>query len=778
MPYKDPAAKREATRRAMRKAAAAGKDYARLNSTARRNKVKKASKEWPLPCFVAIDGEGTNQPDGTQWYTLLAAKSLAGPVGRWGDSRTAHIENYRTGLSTEQCLNFLLDIGYWHSNTYVSFFFNYDVAKMLHDLDRDTLAALWHGGWVIWATSRGDRYYIKWIPSKMLEVGEVKPDVDLSDLERFRPIKHCVRRTTIYDTSGFFQCAFVKALKDWKVASDVDLNLIEGMKGKRNDFTKEERAAIRGYCLKECEYLCKLMDALARALWDAELYLRSWHGAGAIANALFEKFGVADHLEGPPAEVEEAVLGAYFGGRIELFQQGYFERGVLDYDLNSAYPSAAISLPSLAGARWEHISSPERREVFSTPDALWLCSWDVTEPLNKSGSQRRNPGLVGPLPFRERGRIYFPFRAGRTWVHSEELATAMRLFGAEKFTLHEGWRLIPATAHKPFGFLKAVAQERIRAKLSGEMKHIPLKLGMNSIYGKLAQGQTDPHRVPKYLSYYLAGRITARTRAVMLSAAIAAGPGVVAIATDGLFTTTPVLGLPIGALPGTWEDASATETPMLFVQPGIIFSESGQVHKTRGFGKKSLSYFDYQQEYTDDVSVPPGVFPRLADERERRRILKRIHATGAYTVPGLKTIWLSDGPTGRVPYRERRFIGIGGTVSRNSEDAWDSFGRWLDVERELRFFIGGGKFYIDGEWDIGATHTALPDGYERISDLVYRLEPCDCSELASEPYVKPHLIDESGALDLMRLIEMPEYREILRSEQPDWEGRARIEEQL
>lgn len=784
MPYKDPAVARAKSAERMRKAAAAGKDYARLNSKARRKAKKQYDGPPRKPTFVAIDGEGTNQPDGDQWYTLMVARTIDGYVDPVTDSKVSHIEKYgRGGLATETCLQWLLDIGFYRNQTYVSFFFNYDVNKILHDLKYEELLALWQGNWIAWQ-GKQDVYYIKWIPSKFLEVAEYRGEPD----EKFNPHKHLGRKITIYDTSGFFQSSFVKALEDWGVLTQEQVQSIAEMKARRNDFQAEERADIYRYCQRECYSLCVMMNRLADALWDAELYLREWHGAGAIAKYMFTKYGVKEHLETHPPEAEDAVLGAYFGGRIEMFQQGYFPEGLYDYDLQSAYPSAAITLPSLKGAIWTHRSFEQPRKpsgtglsmslisptVTSHMDGLWLLSWDVTEKLKGSRSKYRIPGLIGPLPHRSGGRITFPFQGGPTWVHAEEAKTAVDIFGAENFTLHEVWSLDITTDDLPFKFLAHMARERIAAKKAGQSKHKPMKLGMNSVYGKLAQGQTDPNKVPDFLSYYHAGRITARTRAKLLRAGVSAGPALVAIATDGIFTTAPIRGLEFGDMPGSWEDATGHREPTLVVAPGILFSESGQIKKTRGFSRTSLTYGDTLGDGRD-VRIAQRLVPAGSSSDREREILrdaaKRSRDGSLIPIPGLKTIWLRDNTSGSVSYLERRFVGIGGSIAAGREEI---FGRWLETYRSFKFFYNGYKWYVPNSFEDakrGRDYTDL-DAYILPDDYIERehvrfLVPYGFDE-PSELYIKPHLIDDTASEELRKMIRVAEDDFDARQEQPDW----------
>lgn len=677
---------------------------------------KEERQQRPVPHFAAFDGEGTNQENGDQFYTLLC---WTGP-----DGSEDYIENYRTGLSTSACLNFLVKHKPAYNTINTGFFFTYDVTKIIRDLTQTEKMALWESGWIIWQDDRTPlRYYIRFIPNKIFKVGVIAHEVTHPTRETFNPNKDLVKSTTLFDVSGFFQVAFVKALKQWDVALDV-VDRIAAMKAKRNDFAEESPDAIRTYCFRECHALTELLDKLARALWDADLRLTSWHGAGAIADALFRQHGVQEHLEDVPAAVLPACLGAYFGGRAEIFRQGIIGEPVHDYDLQSAYPSAAISLPSLKGATWEHDTSTATTSATSHDWTLALVSWDVVEIVGRRGIPY---ALPGPLPHRYKGRVSFPYEAGPTWVHGLELRAALAIFPAECFTIHEAWILHPATDDRPFAFLTEVARERIRAKAAGEWKHIPMKLGMNSVYGKLAQGQIEETRQPAFLSYFWAGAITAMTRAKLLLAAHQAGYGLVAIMTDGLFTTQEVA-LPLGHEPGTWEYAGSIDNPII-IQAGIMYSRDGSLSKTRGFGKDSLNY-----------------------------------ETAC-------SIWRQDGALGMIEYTERRFIGLGSCTARND---FETYGRWLTVDRLVHFQM------------LTAPKTQWPDalGFYWGYDLArwpdhqpesFWVVPKDFGSIASEPFVpRPLHTDDAAwaALDERTRQEIEDLRlyKIEHYDQPEWDG--------
>lgn len=54
----------------------------------------------------------------------------------------------------------------------------------------------------------------------------------------------------------------------------------------------------------------------------------------------------------------------------------------------------------------------------------------------------------------------------------------------------------------------------------------------------------------------------------------------------------------------------------------------------------------------------------------------------------------------------------------------------------------------------------------------------DFTGIESEPYVKPHLVDDSASVELLTLLEQEEHMEAERLDQPDWAGYDLIEEEI
>jgi hypothetical protein len=485
----------------------------------------------PAP-FIAIDGEAI---DGR--YVLLA------------DSTGRHLLSPRMDdLKTRDCFEFLLSIP--RPSIPVCFGLNYDVNQWLSNLPRSKLSELWERHY----TYHGD-YRLEWIPGRWFSVKAIDG-----------------RFARVNEVFGFFQSSFVAALESWGFDAPPEL---QAMKRARGTFSKADERRVIAYCKSECRLLVKLMDELRAACQETGATPRSWIGAGSIATALLAREGVADHHAydldlADENTVERAILGAYFGGRVELLHQGVHSR-VRSLDLRSAYPAAALELPSLRGARLRH----RRRFAPEREHAIWRVRWDLDRGT-----------LIAPFPVRHKLSIYYPLE-GEGHYHATEVRAA--LAAGYPLEVLEGWVLEQKDDARPFSFVRRVYRERARLKAEGRAAEKALKLGLNSVYGKLAQGYGYGAR-PRWQSYFWAGYITARTRARVLETMTRTG-SVVMVSTDGVFTRSskPKIATE-GAALGSWE---AGALDLLFAaQPGVYqgFTAERELLKSRGFFAREVDY--------------------------------------------------------------------------------------------------------------------------------------------------------------------------------------------
>lgn len=490
--------------------------------------------------FVAWDGEGiTYAGDQAQSYVLFGAST--------GDSIM------KPTLRSTDCFDLLLSVANSATNAiHVGFALQYDCNMMFRDLTRRHLFVLYRHNKVKW-----EGYKIEYRPGKWLTVR--KDD----------------RTVRLYDVWGFFQSSFVVACERFLGKDDPELVRIREGKKARSSFTFDQLDTfIVPYWEAELRLLIRLMESLRDDLETADLTLRSWHGPGAVANAVFRQQRIdRARSNDVPIEVNRAAQYAYAGGRFELFRCGHHPGTVYEYDINSAYPAAIARLPNLNEGQWE------RSQEFD-PDSFGVWHVDYRAEVDP----RRQFLDPQPLFCRDRkGNVSFPPHVeGWYWTPEARLA-------AEHVT--HGWRFVPRSEELPFTFVGDMYRTRQAWKKAGNSAEKALKLALNSLYGKMAQRAgwkkpTDP--LPRWHQLEWAGFVTSSTRALLWQAIVQAGPSLLAVETDAVFTTRP-LELDVGDALGQWEESSFDW--ITYLQSGFWFAgKDGDVTEHyRGFDRGSIT---------------------------------------------------------------------------------------------------------------------------------------------------------------------------------------------
>lgn len=486
-------------------------------------------------------------------FCFLDGESIAGKFVLLRSSRRDRLANLN-GLTTLQCLNFLCDVRKRHGKmVYCGFVFSYDVNMILGDLPKRKIAFLWETGSVYW-----QGFVIRYRHRKEFGVRRIADDA----------------RLTVWDTFGFFQSSFVKALESWGIC---DPSEIAAMKARRSTFTIADFPQIDRYCAQECAHGQKLMEGLQDALDFAGVRLMRYDGAGAVAAGMLKIRGVKAHNAALPKYVERAARGAYYGGRIECVKFGRAAGTVYAYDLISAYPAALRSAPCLACGEWFRGFKRDATHVLAR------VSWNLD-------------GNVMPFPWRAPdGSIYFA-RRGRGWYWFSEISAAWRALDAGivsgTIKVHEAISFVPGCEHAPYGWIDETFRTRAQWKREGNAAEKVLKLGLNSLYGKCAQRVGHGHKRPTYHQIVWAGMTTAATRAALYKASFPAiaNNTLLFYATDAIACLDP-LDLPPGdgQRPGGWECERFDGATI--VQSGVYWL-GGEIAKTRGFDVGDLTESD------------------------------------------------------------------------------------------------------------------------------------------------------------------------------------------
>ncbi len=539
--------------------------------------------------FMAWDGEGWDCQ-----YTLLA--NSAGESIEWD-----------SGLSTEECLDFLLKASPDYNHVWYGF--GYDVTMMLKDLPLLALnqkkyaracelrATLDRKEWWKtavegslqelndWGQTTWEGYRITYIPKKVfaVSVGRKKDGT--------------YRRFSSWDSIGFFQGSFISTLRKW--LGEVPDIITEG-KAARENFKAWPFPRVKEYNFEECRLLVLVMDKLRESLRDADLPVDAFHGSGAVASVWLQRHGASRFLAYPPEDMRHAVACAYVGGRIEPGGWG-LAMPAGHADINSAYPWAMANLcPDLSLLRWIKIEAG----MIETDATRWkVCEQGLYHIQWRS--RKPNP-LWFPFPFRDkRGSVCYPPN-GEGWVWGVELASILKHWPRDAWGVDilEAW-LPEGPIVLPFRqAIEEAFEQRAKWKSEGNFAQEALKLALNSLYGKTAQTKGWGDKEPPFRSLIWAGLITAGARAKIAEAMAKARFRVALVMTDSIFTFGELpVGLPTGKGLGRW--SVDDEIGSVAVAGAGLYQvyrrdqspvESG--FKQRGFGDAEFDFGKIVAEWT------------------------------------------------------------------------------------------------------------------------------------------------------------------------------------
>lgn len=513
-------------------------------------RVERVERLSARPPFVGCDGEGCGTDDlGRQLYMLF----------RMGERELFTGE----ALSTQEILDFICDEP--KGSILVGFSFGYDVTMILRDLPANQQMRLFQPKESEEGKSRYTWYKnfdIEYLPKQYFRV---RRSVTVNG--KRKPVKDSAR--TIYETFGFFQCSFVKAINNFDCGTKYQREQIALNKTRRSDFDVIDKTE-RDYCALECELLSELITKLRDYCYAAGIYPHSWNGAGKLAAALhktYETIQANEVKERVPRHVLDLANMAYYGGRFEITRTGYINQPVYEYDIRSAYPDAMRKLPCLKHGKWSEANAGEIRAA-SKAGKLYVAA--ITFDHRESGAGR----LYGfPVRTRE-GHLFWPKQGGGVYWSPE--IEAAKAIGA-KVHYRAGWIYEKQCQCDIFGWVETLYE--YRRSIGSNGPGYPIKLGINSLYGKLAQRIGNG----KYSNMVWAGLITAFTRAKLLEA-IALAPGrIVMLATDGIYSLDP---LPVveGTKLGEWEHEKLDG--LFIVQPGLYWCPAKRKRKSRGLPGK------------------------------------------------------------------------------------------------------------------------------------------------------------------------------------------------
>lgn len=614
--------------------------------------------------FIGIKGEGW-EVQGTDELTLLCAS----------DGSELYDPN---GIPFFTVLQWLFSIKCQHPDAvFVTHCASWEITHILKALrEKARRELLTHGVVNISCPhATGVIYRLEYRAGKWLTVS----------LRYFHEFRYRTAMTvTLYDLFGYQSCSLLEAVARMRCAARAELYALLTLRPLKSQFGPGMIGRVRDYTRTCCNLHAKYADAINTALLSEGIRIHKWHGPGVIASSILRANNVKDHIHRPADDdVNSAVLSAYYGGRIQTLQVGIFSqnfathttlksgvkvpkgnRPYYGYDIHSAYPSAMAELPSMRDAEAVRLSEYDP----SFPVAIYKVTWEVpaSEPF-------------GPFPFRMYDmKLEYP-RNGTGWHHAVELDAARETFPSGTFTVLEGIGFkCPHAAERPFTFVRALYNRRREKKRARDHSQLVLKLALNSLYGKLAQGAAYfSSDAPSSQSYIYAGLVTAMTRAKILRATAKHRAAVLEICTDGLITSAP-LPVKISSDLGGWK-----RTPYA----SVFIIKSGFHRLTPLKGK--------------DVIACRGF--RLREVNWRK----------------LERCWLKFGPAGVCSIKTQQFQSLA-LDTRHP-------GRWETVKKRLAFWPRrnsgpepthpfGWTYRIPSERSVGESSQFVPGLYGNLED--------------------------------------------------------------
>ncbi len=406
---------------------------------------------------------------------------------------------------------------------------------------------------------RFEQYTIEYIPNKCFKI---------------RKKHHSV---IFYDVAQFFNSTLQQAFQS--NIGKLDQSYLV-MKEKRSElsptFYRRNTTIVRKYCIQDCNYAKQLSEKWIQLFFDAfGFYPLKWYSSGYLAERVLINNGIEfPKFDSIPYEIQELAYRSYFGGRFEMLKRGFIGKAYL-YDINSAYPFAITKIPDLSNGQWiqsKLIHDKANLGFFKIQTNIPDCKY------------------IPPFPFRAQNNIIFPSGRFETYVTLEELRACEN---ANFYKILESWQFIPNSITYPYKeFIDKLYQKRLDLKSNNDPLQLPIKIILNSIYGKT--GQKVNRVIGNLFNPVIFAFITgfARAQLYRFVAENDLEKQVIAFATDSICTTKK-LNIDSNKLGEFSFDGSSDD--IFFLQNG--FYRFNGKWKQRGFGKLSGKEIEHLETF-------------------------------------------------------------------------------------------------------------------------------------------------------------------------------------
>lgn len=571
-------------------------DVNRNGARTRKRKLIRDSGSYPLPEFIAVDGEGV--PDETctgQKYVLLGV----------GDRQT---EN-PSGLSFQEVCSFLYgDFLRNPKAVYVGFYLGYDFAHWLKGIPESRARSLFTSEGISARQRRSSSGNT--VPFPVRYAGW---EFDLlPGNRRFRLRPACCGKPWdcnhkgagwlyICDAGPFFQTSLLNAInpsrwKDDPIVSEDEWNTLLAGKEARGTAVLDDD--MRRYNALENMVFSRLMERQAIGLrgMGVKLSKDQWFGPGQVSAVWLSKQGVPRRKDAqslPYRRFQEIARRSYYGGWFEIFMHGRIPGTSYGYDINSAYPHVMSRLPCLLHGNYSYGNG---RDYPLDSNAHTLIK----------GTVEGKDGYIGAVPHRTHtASICRPIRSrGYFWL--SELEAGKRAGVVHSWSCERWWSYEPCQCPTPLAGLSDLYQLRQNVGKDTSLGKAA-KLVYNSAYGKFAQSVGEA----PFGNWVYASLTTSGCRSIILDAIATHPHGVTdveMVATDGIYFRTPHPGLPLSERLGDWSE-SRKEGLCLF-KPGFYWDDESKLFG--GFRARGIRAGDFATQ----IPAVEAAFHRIKEDAQ------------------------------------------------------------------------------------------------------------------------------------------------------------------
>lgn len=187
---------------------------------------------------------------------------------------------------------------------------------------------------------------------------------------------------------------------------------------------------------------------------------------------LFRRQFLQDEYKTPFKVRNDYARQAYYGGRVEPFKTG-LHHNVNIYDINSLYPFVMVQYPM---PNPNYLIGP-----VDQPGTSVIWKYDGVAHVKIHIPDMHIP----PLPFRHNGKLYFPVGDITGYYTHAEIRYAIDM-GASLITVYSS--LYATQNCYPFSdYVKTLYAQRQHYKQVNDARELPVKIMLNSLYGKFGQ---------------------------------------------------------------------------------------------------------------------------------------------------------------------------------------------------------------------------------------------------------------------------------------------------